>query len=61
MGPTSILPLIHDNGTWDVANGKLMKTVGNNTMTYTYSFSKDDTALIMTSTQANDLWNLTKQ
>jgi hypothetical protein len=55
------LPLIHDNGTWDVASGKLMKTAGNNTMAYTYTFSKDDTALIMTSTPANDLWNLTKQ
>jgi hypothetical protein len=55
------LPFIHDNGTWDVANGKLMKTTGNNTAVYTYTFSKGDTALIMTSAPANDLWNLTKQ
>jgi hypothetical protein len=54
------LPLIHDSGTWDVANGKLMKTAGNNTVAYTYNFSEKDTTLKMTSIQANDLWNLTK-
>ncbi|HVQ01518.1 MAG TPA: hypothetical protein VMT57_08390 [Candidatus Thermoplasmatota archaeon] len=56
----AVLPLIHDNGTWDLINGKLMKTRGNNTMAYTYTFSKDDTVLLMTSTPANDLWNLTR-
>jgi len=55
------LPLIHDNGTWDITNGKLMKTTGNNTVEFTYNFSKNDTALIMMSGPANDLWNLTKQ
>jgi hypothetical protein len=56
----AILPLIHDNGSWDVSGGKLIKTTGNNTITYTYSFSMNDTALILTSAQENDLWNLTK-
>jgi hypothetical protein len=57
----AILPLIHDAGTWDVVNGNLMKTTGNKTVAYTYSFLKNDTALTLTSAPANDLWNLTRQ
>lgn len=56
----AVLPLIHDVGTWGVANGKLMKTTGNNTVAYTYHFSMNNTTLTLTSTAANDLWNLTK-
>jgi len=52
--------LIHDNGTWDVANSMLLKTRGNNTINYTYAFSKDNKALILTSAPVNELWNLTK-
>jgi hypothetical protein len=57
----AVLPLINDNGTWSVANGDLMKTRGNDTKVYSYTFSKDDAALTMTSAPANDLWNLTRQ
>jgi hypothetical protein len=55
------LPLINDNGTWSVDHGTLLKTRGNTTIAFSYTFSKDDTALTLTSTLANDLWNLTKK
>jgi hypothetical protein len=58
---SATLPLIEDNGTWAIENGKLMKTVDSNpAAAYSYSFSNHDTSLILTSSPKNDQWNLTK-
>jgi len=56
------LPMIIDNGTWDIKDGKLDKTAdGNPAVVYSYSFSKNDTRLILTSVPPNEQWNVTKQ
>jgi hypothetical protein len=59
---SATLPLIRDNGTWDIVNGKLAKTTDSNpAVLYSYTFSDNATSLILTSTPKNDQWNLTKQ
>jgi len=56
------LPMITDNGRWDIKDGKLEKTTdGNPTVVYSYSFSKNGTILLLTSIPPNEQWNLTKQ
>jgi hypothetical protein len=56
------LPMITDKGRWDIKDGKLEKTTdGNPTVVYSYSFSKNDTMLLLTSIPPNEQWNLTKQ
>jgi hypothetical protein len=59
---SATLPLIRDNGTWDITNGALMKTAdGNPAVAYAYSFSNNNQSLILTSSLKNDQWNLIKQ
>jgi len=59
---SATLPLIRDNGTWDITNGALMKTADSNpAVAYAYSFSNNNQSLILTSSPKNDQWNLTKQ
>jgi hypothetical protein len=56
------LPMIRDNGTWDISDGILIKTAyGNPSVNYTYSFSNDDTSLIFISSSKNDQWNVTRE
>ena len=56
------LPLMRDNGTWDIQDGKLTKTVDDNpAVVYSYSFTNNNTSLLLTSSVKNDQWNLTKQ
>jgi hypothetical protein len=56
------LPLVQDSGTWDIQDGKLTKTVdGAPAEIYSYSFTHNNTSLILTSSSKNDQWNLTKQ
>ena len=51
-----------ESGTWDITDGKLVKTAGSNpTLVYTYSFSNNDKSVTVTSTTQNEQWSLTKQ
>jgi len=59
---TASLPLTIESGTWDVKDGKLVKTGGTNpTVAYIYVFSDNDKTVTLTSTTENEQWVLTKQ
>ncbi len=56
------LPLIRDNGTWTIKDGKFDKTRDNEpTVVCSYSFANNNTSLLLTSSSFSEQWNLTKQ
>jgi hypothetical protein len=51
-----------ESGTWDIKDGKLVKTVGSDpSLVYTYSFFNNDKSVFLSSTTQNEQWSLTKQ
>ena len=56
------LPMIIDNGTWNIEDGKFDKTIDSEpTVVYSYSFANNNTSLLLTSSSQSEQWNLTKQ